>query len=235
MKTVAFVPVKLNNERFPGKNLKQFSDGTPLISVILQKLTKIKDEGFLDAVYCYCSNNDICSYLPEGVEFLKRPEFLDDSLCLGSTVYAEFVKTIESDIYVLCHATAPFTSEEHIIECIQKVKNDGYESAFAGQKHQAFFWKDGKPLNFELSKPPRTQDMDMVFTENPSPYVFTRKEFLKYHSRSGMNAYICECSAMECVDIDNADDFELAEAVYSYLQRNKGQAGEYDKTGLCEM
>ena len=28
MKTVAFVPIKLNNERLPGKNLKKFSDGT---------------------------------------------------------------------------------------------------------------------------------------------------------------------------------------------------------------
>lgn len=33
MKTIAFVPVKLNNERLPGKNLKKFSDGTPLVKV----------------------------------------------------------------------------------------------------------------------------------------------------------------------------------------------------------
>ena len=31
MKVVAFVPVKLNNERLPGKNTKVFEDGTPLI------------------------------------------------------------------------------------------------------------------------------------------------------------------------------------------------------------
>ena len=34
MKTVAMIPIKLNNERVPGKNLKQFSDGTPLIKLI---------------------------------------------------------------------------------------------------------------------------------------------------------------------------------------------------------
>ena len=38
MKTVAFVPVKLNNERLPGKNTKPFHNGDPLICYILRTL-----------------------------------------------------------------------------------------------------------------------------------------------------------------------------------------------------
>ena len=34
MKVVVMIPIKLNNERVPGKNLKCFSDGTPLINFI---------------------------------------------------------------------------------------------------------------------------------------------------------------------------------------------------------
>lgn len=33
MKTVAFVPIKLNNQRTPGKNTKKFDDGSALITV----------------------------------------------------------------------------------------------------------------------------------------------------------------------------------------------------------
>ena len=40
MKTVAFVPVKLNNERLPGKNTKPFHNGDPLICYILRTLLK---------------------------------------------------------------------------------------------------------------------------------------------------------------------------------------------------
>lgn len=29
MKTVVLLPIKLNNQRVPGKNIKKFSDGTP--------------------------------------------------------------------------------------------------------------------------------------------------------------------------------------------------------------
>ena len=38
MKTVAVVPIKMNNVRTPGKNTKPFSDGTPLIHLIQKKL-----------------------------------------------------------------------------------------------------------------------------------------------------------------------------------------------------
>lgn len=220
MKTVAFVPIKLNNERLPGKNLKKFSDGTPLVNVILTKLASLKGSD-IDEIYCYCSSEEIVPYLPEGVDWLQRPKFLDDKFCRGRMIYEEFVKTISADIYVLCHATAPFTSTEHIKECIDAVKSGKYTSAFAGQKLQTFFWKDGKPFNFDLSNPPRTQDMDAFYTENPSPYVFTKEVFKQYNARSGMNPYIVECDAVECVDVDNADDFELADAVYGFL-KNKG-------------
>ncbi len=220
MKTVAFVPIKLNNERLPGKNLKRFYDGTPLVEVILRKLVSLKGE-YIDKVYCYCSSEEIVPYLPEGVEWLKRPEFLDDSLCKGRTIYEEFVKNVDADVYVLCHATAPFTTLDHIRECIEAVRSGEYSSAFAGRKLQTFLWKEGKPLNFDLCNPPRTQDMDVLYIENPSPYVFSREIFEKYHARSGLNPYIAECDAVECVDIDNADDFELADVIYGFLKKKK--------------
>lgn len=225
MKTVAFVPIKLNNERLPGKNLKRFSDGTPLVHVILSKLAALKGDG-IDEVYCYCSSEEIIPYLPDGVEWLQRPTFLDDRLCKGRTIYEEFVKTIDADIYVLCHATAPFTTVEHIKECVKAVQSGRYKSAFAGQKHQTFFWKDGKPFNFDLSNPPRTQDMEPFYTENPSPYVFTKESFEETHARSNINPYIVECTAVECVDVDDADDFELADAIWGFIKRKEENQNE---------
>ena len=218
MKTVAFVPIKLNNERLPGKNLKRFSDGTPLVQIILDKLAALKGD-CIDEIYCYCSSDEIVDYLPDGVEWLRRPTFLDDKYCKGRAIYEEFVKTVNADVYILCHATAPFTTTEHIKECIEAVQSGKHSSAFAGQKLQTFFWKDGKPFNFDLSNPPRTQDMEAFYIENPSPYVFTKECFAETHARSGLNPYIAECDAVECVDVDNADDFELADAVWGFIKK----------------
>lgn len=42
MKTVAFVPIKLNSERVPRKNIRAFTNGEPLIKYILKTLEKVK-------------------------------------------------------------------------------------------------------------------------------------------------------------------------------------------------
>lgn len=41
-KVVAFVPMKLNNERLPGKNTKAFKGGKPLLPTFLTHLQKLK-------------------------------------------------------------------------------------------------------------------------------------------------------------------------------------------------
>ena len=64
MKTVAIVPMKLNNRRLPQKNTKIFTNGKPLCHYILSTLLTV--EG-VDEVYVYCSNPDIQEFIPEGV------------------------------------------------------------------------------------------------------------------------------------------------------------------------
>ena len=55
MKTVAFVPIRLNSQRVAGKNLRPL-DGSPLMCHILKTLTEV--EG-IDEVYVFCSDEEI--------------------------------------------------------------------------------------------------------------------------------------------------------------------------------
>ena len=66
-KITAVVPIKLNNERVPGKNTKILG-GRPMISYILQALL---DCNRCDEIYVYCSQESIIPYLPDGVKFKK--------------------------------------------------------------------------------------------------------------------------------------------------------------------
>ncbi|MGN0509065.1 MAG: cytidylyltransferase domain-containing protein, partial [Ruminococcus sp.] len=90
-KTVAFVPLKLNNERLPGKNTKSFKGGKPLLTYILSTLTKVNG---IDEAYVYCSNEEVKKYLPEGIKFLKRSESLDT----GSTLIIDVLKAFAKDV-----------------------------------------------------------------------------------------------------------------------------------------
>ena len=67
---VAIMPIKLNNERLPGKNTMLLKD-KPLLLHSLETLNETK---LLDKIYVCCSDSAICDYLPEYVEFLKRPK-----------------------------------------------------------------------------------------------------------------------------------------------------------------
>lgn len=219
MKTVAFVPIKLNNQRTPGKNIRKFDDGTPLIMVFLRTLVKVKG---IDKIYVFCSDESIKQYLIPGVSFLRRPEYLDTQQATPQDIISEFIKLIDADIYAVCHCTSPFVSAEHIEECIKAAKSAEYDSSFTGEKHQHLMWTfENKPLNFEPSNIPRTQDLPVYFNEVSAAYVFKKEVFEKYHRRIGIKPYITEVSGVECVDIDYPEDFDIANVIYMSIVKKR--------------
>lgn len=207
LRIIAMMPIKLHNERLPGKNTKILG-GKPLLQHELDSLMRT---GLTDELYVYCSSEEILPFLPDGVKFLKRPEYLDLPTSNFTQIFEEFQKEREADVYVVAHATAPFVTEETMRECILAVQNGDYDSAFCANRIQTFLWSRGKPLNFDASALPRTQDLDPVYEETSGLYVFRKDVFEKYHRRIGENPYIKCVTFKEAVDIDEPDDFRLAE------------------------
>ena len=214
MKTVAFVPIKLNNERAPGKNTKRFSDGTPMITLFLRTLEKVPE---IDELYVFCSDSSICDYLVPKARFLQRPKSLDTKTATPQDIISSFMDKVDADVYLVCHCTSPFVTAEHISLCIQKVLNEDYDSAFTAERVQRLMWSDGKPLNFDAANIPRTQELPVYYNEVSAAYVFKKETFESLHRRIGEHPYICEVSGYECIDIDYPEDFEIADAVYTQL------------------
>lgn len=211
MKTIAMMPIKLHNERLPGKNTKLLG-GRPLLQHALSNLLAT---GLADEIYVYCSSEDVIPFLPEGVSFLKRPEYLDLPSSNFTQFFDAFSRERDADIYIMTHATAPFVTAETMAECIRAVQSGEYDSAFCAQKIQTFLWQDGQPLNFAADNLPRTQDLKPIYQETSGIYVFQRDVFKKYHRRIGLKPYIKCVDFMEAVDIDEPDDFALAELLIS--------------------
>lgn len=218
MKTVVLLPIKLNNQRVPGKNIKKFSDGTPLMSLIQQACLKAKN---VDEIYVYCSKPEVQEYILPGVKFLQRPEFLDGDQANSNDIIREFIKTVEADIYVETHATGPFTTPESIDKCVQEVASGEYDSAFLAKRIQEFLWQNGTAMNFDIQNFPRTQDLVPIYSEAPGAYVFSRETFEKYGRRVGIKPYIHEISEIESRDIDYPEDFEIANAIYMSMIKKK--------------
>lgn len=218
MKVAAYIPIKLNNERCPGKNIKKFDDGTPLCSFLFETISNVKN---IDEIYCFCSDESIKPYLKGRVQFLERKKELDLNTARFQDICDAFIEKIDADIIVLSHVTSPFIKSETIEECVEKVKSEKYDSAFAAECVQDFLWQDSKPLNFDPSSVVRTQDLPRIFKESIGCFVFTKEEYMKTKRRIGLKPYVKEISKIEGVDIDYPEDFQIANAIYMNILRNR--------------
>ena len=197
MKIVAVVPMKLNNTRLPQKNTKPFHNGKPLCHYILSTLLQVEE---IDEVYVYCSSEDIQNYTTKMNEVL-----------------ASFAGEVYADMYVMTHTTAPFISADSIKKGIAAVKSGEYDSAFAVKKLQDFLWKDGKPFNYELNQIPRTQDLPVLYEETSGFYIYRPQVITELNRRIGNHPYMVEVSEIESVDIDEKEDFEIADAIFNHM------------------
>ncbi len=212
MKTVGMIPIKMHSERVKEKNIRRFFDGKPLVAFIQEALVASK---LIDEIYVYCSDDAILDYLIDGVEYLKRPSFLDEDSSNCNDIIREFIKEVDADLYVVSHATAPFTSTESVDRCIKAVaSSDDYDSAFTVERLQTFLWSSDGPVNFDPSHFPRTQDLDPLYLETSGAFVFPKWVFEKYGRRVGVKPCLVEVGSEEGCDIDTEYDMWVAQALY---------------------
>ena len=66
IKTVALIPIKLNSQRLPHKNILPIA-GHPLCWHLCNTLNHVKG---IDEVYVYCSDPAVQQYIPAETKFL---------------------------------------------------------------------------------------------------------------------------------------------------------------------
>ena len=188
MKTVAFVPIRLNSQRVAGKNLRMLG-GSPLMCHILRTLMQVPE---IDEVYVFCSDERVRDLLPDGVRFLRRSEALDRDETLGREIYDSFTAQVEADLYVLAHATSPFIRAETLSEALQKIRSGEHDSAFSAE---------------------RIQTIEPVYIETSAFFIFPRELWCSRHRRIGDRPWMAVVDRIEGLDIDYPEDFAMAEII----------------------
>lgn len=206
MKTVALVPIKLNSQRLPHKNILPIA-GHPLCWHICNTLNNTNG---IDEVYVYCSDDEVINYIPNNTIFKRRDSRLDGDLIKGFDIYRSFINEVDADVYVLAHTTSPFIKVSSVENALAHVLSGEHDSAFSAERIQTFAWYQGKPINYDLNDVPRTQDMEPIWIETSAFFIFRKEIFTLHNRRIGFNPYIQEVSGIEAVDIDEKKDYELA-------------------------
>ena len=206
MKTVALIPIKLNSQRLPHKNILPIASH-PLCWHICNTLNQVKG---IDDVFVFCSDPDVKKYIPPNTSFLQRPKWLDGDMVKGFDIYREFINTVDADVYVLAHTTSPFIKVSSCQNALDHILSGDNDSAFSAERIQTFAWYKGEPINYDLNDVPRTQDMEPVWIETSAFFMFKKEIFTVHNRRIGFKPYIQEVSGIEALDIDEKKDYDFA-------------------------
>ena len=219
MKVSVVVPIKLNNERLPNKTFLRLHN-KPLCEHIFDTLVKFKqmmETEFTDLkleLYCFCSDETICDYLPNPYfHFIPRDPKLDSSETLINDVLQSFSQKIKSDIYILTHITAPYVKCSSFYSALRKMIDNQRDSIFSVRRIQTFCDYNGQPINYDTKNIVPTQNLVPVLEHTSSFFMFTR-DVLQSGRRIGDDYEYYELSPVEYIDIDTKEDLEFARMIY---------------------
>tara|TARA_Y100001935_G_scaffold54284_1_gene45400 strand:+ start:591 stop:1277 length:687 start_codon:yes stop_codon:yes gene_type:complete len=227
MKIVALLPMKANSERVKGKNFKNFC-GKPLFKWVLDKLLDINE---ISEVIINTDAQEILyeNGMEDNEKILvrnRRKEICGDLVSMNLVINDD-VQNIDADIYLMTHTTNPLISIDTIKKAISKFtkaleSNQNIDSLFSVNLIQERYYDSAaKPINHDPNNLVRTQDLEPWFKENSNLYLFTKASFMKTKARIGEKPMMLVTPANESIDIDNPDDWDLAELMVEYLSKKE--------------
>ncbi|QQS07603.1 MAG: acylneuraminate cytidylyltransferase family protein [Fibrobacterota bacterium] len=214
--------MKANSERVRGKNFRDLA-GKPLFRWVLDSLLEVPA---IDQVVINTDAREILAGagLVSGGRVLvrdRKSEICGDFVSMN-LVLADDVAEVESDIYLMTHTTNPLLPASTIGDALGKfavmLGAGSHDSMFSVNKVQTRFYRqDGSAVNHDPANLVRTQDLEPWFEENSNFYLFTRDSFLGTSARIGKRPAMYDMRRIESVDIDDADDWAVAEALAKSL------------------
>jgi len=223
-KVIALLPMKGNSERVKNKNLKNFS-GKPLYHRVMDTLISSK---YIDKVVVNTDSEaikqDLLKNYNQTTIIIDRPQAIVGDFVSMNKIIEHDINSVDADYYVQTHSTNPLltvSSLDNALEAMFKLYPEGsHDSIYAVTKWQTrLYSKDGSPFNHNPKELLRTQDLEPLFEENSNFYIFTKEAFKNAgNKRIGLNPKMHELDKIEAIDIDEPQDFIIAEALYKLLR-----------------
>lgn len=208
----AIIPAKATSNRLPHKNILLLGDKALYLHVIDAALAAHT----IDKVYLDTESEKVARYLLERpVDWIQRSKELASNTTDGNKLFCHGASKVSEDIVIQLLPTAPFLSTSSIDEIVYTVKgNSPFDSAFAVNEQRQYLWENGKPLNYDLENIPNAVDLPPLTVECMSAYAVKRDIALERGMRFGYAPKMVFISELESIDINTAEDFLLAQALY---------------------
>ncbi|MFH0865869.1 MAG: acylneuraminate cytidylyltransferase family protein [Bacteroidota bacterium] len=220
----ALLPMKGHSERIHNKNLKLFC-GNPLYHYIVNSLKKSK---YISSIVIDTDSEnikaDITKYFPEITIINRSQKNIGDTVPMNEII-AYDISQINADIFIQTHSTNPLLLSKTLDNAIHFFMNNikKYDSVFSVSRIQSRLYNaSGESINHNPEILLRTQDLSPVFEENSCFYIFTKDSFLNAgNKRTGLRPYMYQLNKTESIDIDEAEDFEIAETLFMQTRNSR--------------
>jgi len=150
-----------------------------------------------------------------GAKHIQRPPELATDISSTNSVIRHFLEVVDGvDHFACVQATSPLVAAESLAVAFRKIKKRLYNSVISVCEKREFYWsKEGRALNFDINKKPRTQDLQPWFLENGAFYVTTKKNFLPSNNLVNGNVGLVVMPKLDSIDIDDRSDLQLVEYI----------------------
>jgi len=210
------MPLKEHSERIPKKNLREFN-GDPLFLTVLKRLL---ESNYIEKVVINTDSEIIASIAVDFDKVIihKRPDKIKGDYVSMNKIIQYDINNLEEIHFLQTHSTNPLLKTKTIDDAISYYFDNLklYDSLFSVTKyHSRFYYDSASPINHNTNELIRTQDLKPVYEENSNLYIFSKFSFIKAgNNRIGLNPFFFEIPNIESIDIDEEEDFHLAEMIY---------------------
>jgi len=233
MKIIGMIPARLGSKRIKKKNLRLI-DGLPLIQYIVNAAKK---STFLDEIYINSESSQFKKIADEsGIKFYQRPESFSTDTATNDDFALDFINNIECGILIQLLPTSPFISTAEIDEFIKSMLDGDFETMISIIDIRIECIYKGKSLNFDQKKqtppsqllePIKSYACSLMGWEVNRFYDNISKYNAAYHGGDGTIGFY-EIKGYSAIDIDNEEDFLLAEAVAVALKSPKNEPSYFE-------
>lgn len=217
-KVVAIVPVRKGSQRVPQKNIRPFA-GTTLLDLKLEVLTGLAD---VDQVVVSTDCEDCMRIAANhGVTVQVRDDYHAGSAVTNDIHWRHIAETTPGEIVFMTQVTSPFVRRSTHAKALRTYLDslDLHDSLNSVTPEKKFLWMDGKPLNYDIGKTPKSQDLPNIVSLNFAITLIDRELMIARGNVVGAQPRFITLDKTESVDIDDMTDFAVAEAMFREVGR----------------
>jgi CMP-N-acetylneuraminic acid synthetase len=217
-RTVAIVPIRHDSERVPGKNYRPLN-GVPLFQHVVATLHAVTQ---IDEIVIDTDSDLIAEHVRQRfasrVRVVARPPHLRRGETPMNDVLRNTIEQCPADCYLQTHSTNPLLRPSTISKALAEywAHFPQHDSLFSVSRLQArLWWAADRPVNHDPAVLARTQDLPPIYVENSNIFIFSAESLRRHNNRIGGSPRMFEMDRIEAWDIDDEDDFVVAEMLHA--------------------